>query len=36
MLLRYKRLYEIENISHQSIHKVFHGIATDIPKTFQN
>jgi hypothetical protein len=36
MLLRYKRLYEIENISHQSIHKVFRGNATDIPKTFQN
>jgi hypothetical protein len=35
MLLKYKRLYEIENISDQSIHQVLHGIATDIPKTFQ-
>lgn len=35
MLLRYKRLYEIENISDQAIHQVLHGIATDIPKTFQ-
>jgi hypothetical protein len=35
MLLKYKRLYEIENISDQSIHQVLHGIATDIPKTFK-
>ena len=35
MLLKYKRLYEIENISDESIHQVLHGIATDIPKTFQ-
>ena len=35
LLLKYKRLYEIENISDESIHQVLHGIATDIPKTFQ-
>lgn len=35
MLLRYKRLYEIENISDEPIYQVLHGIATDIPKTFQ-
>jgi Adenylate and Guanylate cyclase catalytic domain len=35
MQLKYKRLYEIENISDKPIHQVLHGIATDIPKTFQ-
>ena len=35
MQLKYKRLYEIENISDEPIHQVLHGIATDIPKTFQ-
>lgn len=35
MLLKYKRLYEIENISDEPIYQVLHGIATDIPKTFQ-
>ena len=35
MQLKYKRLYEIENISDEPIYQVLHGIATDIPKTFQ-
>ena len=35
MLLKYKRLYEIENISDEPIYQVLHGVATDIPKTFQ-
>ena len=36
MHLKYKRLYEIENISDDPIYQVLHGIATDIPKTFQD
>ncbi|HET7642789.1 MAG TPA: adenylate/guanylate cyclase domain-containing protein [Nitrososphaeraceae archaeon] len=35
MRLKYKRLYEIENISDEPIYQVLHGIATDIPKTFE-
>jgi hypothetical protein len=35
MKLKYKRLYEIENISDEPIYQVLHGIATDIPKTFE-
>ena len=35
MELKYKRIYEIENISDEPIYQVLHGIATDIPKTFQ-
>ena len=31
MQLKYKKLYEIENISDDPIHQVLHGIATDIP-----
>ena len=36
MRLKYKRLYEIENISDEPIYQVLHGIATDIPKTFED
>lgn len=34
MLVHYKRRYEIENISEKPIHKVLHGIATDVGKNF--
>jgi hypothetical protein len=34
MLVHYKRRYEIENISEKPIHKVLHGIATDLGKNF--
>jgi hypothetical protein len=34
MLVQYKRIYEIQNISDKPIHKVVHGVATDIEKTF--
>lgn len=32
--VHYKRIYELQNISEKPIHKVVHGIATDIEKTF--
>jgi len=32
--VHYKRMYELQNISEKPIHKVVHGIATDIEKTF--
>jgi len=34
MAVHYKRRYEIENISEKPIHKVLHGIATDVGKKF--
>lgn len=36
MLVHYKRLYEIQNISDQPIYEVIHGIATDVEKTFDD
>ena len=34
MLVHYKRKYKIQNISEKPIHKVLHGIATDVAKKF--
>ena len=34
MLVHYKRRYKIQNISEKPIHKVLHGIATDVAKKF--
>ena len=34
MLVQYKRIYEIQNISDKPIHNVLHGVATDVEKTF--
>jgi hypothetical protein len=34
MLVHYKRIYEIQNISDKPIHSVVHGVATDMEKTF--
>jgi Adenylate and Guanylate cyclase catalytic domain len=36
MLVHYKRLYEIRNLSDEPIYEVVHGIATDIDKTFED
>jgi len=36
LLVHYKRLYEIQNISDEPIYEVIHGIATDIEKTFDD
>ena len=36
LLVHYKRLYEIQNISDKPIYEVIHGIATDIEKTFDD
>lgn len=36
MLVHYKRRYEIVNISEKPIHKVLHGIATDVSKNFDD
>jgi Adenylate and Guanylate cyclase catalytic domain len=36
LLVHYKRLYEIQNISGEPIYEVIHGIATDIEKTFDD
>jgi hypothetical protein len=36
MLVHYKRLYEIQNISDDPIYKVVHGIATDVEKRFED
>jgi Adenylate and Guanylate cyclase catalytic domain len=34
MLVHYRRQYEIQNISDKPIHKVLHGLATDVEKNF--
>ena len=36
MLVHYKRLYEIRNLSDEPIYEVVHGIATDVDKTFED
>jgi hypothetical protein len=36
LLVHYKRLYEIQDISDEPIYEVIHGIATDIEKTFDD
>jgi hypothetical protein len=36
LLVHYKRLYEIQNISDKPIYEVIHGIATDVEKTFDD
>jgi hypothetical protein len=36
LLVHYRRLYEIKNISDEPIYEVIHGIATDIEKTFDD
>jgi len=36
MLTHHKRLYNIENISDEPIEVVLHGIATDVPKSFND
>jgi hypothetical protein len=35
MLVHYKRLYEIRNLSDEPIYEVVHGIATDVDKRFE-
>lgn len=35
MLVHYKRLYEIRNLSDEPIYEVVHGIATDVEKKFE-
>ena len=34
MLVHYRRRYKIQNISEKPVHKVLHGIATDVDKKF--
>jgi len=36
MLVHYRRLYEIRNLSDEPIYEVVHGIATDVDKTFED
>jgi hypothetical protein len=36
LLVHYKRLYEIQNISDEPIYEVIHGIATDVEKQFDD